>query len=66
MMNHLRVVACVVLVLATGLFMQVYKLSYRYGEYGMMKKVAARQIPQRIILSSRWIFVGLKKRKIQQ
>ena len=60
------VCVCVVLVLATCLFMQVYKLSNRYGQYGMMKKVAARQIPQRIILSSRRVFLELNKAKIKR
>jgi hypothetical protein len=32
-------------VLGTGLFIQVYKLSNKYGEHGMMKKVAKRSVP---------------------
>ena len=34
-----------IVVLGTGLFIQVYKISNKYGEYGMMKKVARRGIP---------------------
>ncbi len=32
-------------ILGTALFMQVYKLSHKYGEHGMMKKVARRIVP---------------------
>jgi len=32
--------------LGTGLFIQVYKLSNKYGEHGMMKKVAKRGVPE--------------------
>jgi len=35
-----------IVILGTGLFIQVYKLSHKYGEHGMMKKVARRSIPQ--------------------
>ncbi len=31
--------------LTTGLFMRIYKLSRTYGEYGMMKKIARRSVP---------------------
>ncbi|MFT3981199.1 MAG: DUF4133 domain-containing protein [Ferruginibacter sp.] len=33
-------------ILGTGLFAHVYKLSNKYGEHGMMKKVAQRSIPK--------------------
>jgi len=35
----------VVLIAGTGLFMQVYKLSRKYGKDGMMKSVAKRSVP---------------------
>jgi hypothetical protein len=31
--------------LATALFMYVYKLSRTYGEYGLMKKIAKKAVP---------------------
>lgn len=31
--------------LTTVLFMRIYKLSRTYGEYGMMKKIARRSVP---------------------
>jgi len=40
-------------VLGAILFVQVYKLSNRYGEHGMMKKVARRAVPKIIKSYSR-------------
>lgn len=39
---------CLVLIfsLGTALFMQVYKLSHRYGQYGLMKKMAGKAVPK--------------------
>lgn len=36
----------VILVLGSALFMYVYKLSRKYGEYGLMKKVARKAVPK--------------------
>ena len=49
-----------ILGLGAGLFMYVYRLSHRYGEHGMMKKVAKRSIPKRLKVNSRKLFI--KKR----
>jgi hypothetical protein len=46
-----------ILVLGTGLFIYVYKLSHDYGEYGMMKKIAARGIPRVIKSRTRKLFL---------
>ena len=35
----------VILMLGSGLFMYVYKLSRTYGEYGLMKKIAKKGVP---------------------
>ena len=43
-------------ILGTVLFMQVYKLSNKYGEYGMMKKVARRSVPHIVKVCSRKLF----------
>jgi uncharacterized membrane protein HdeD (DUF308 family) len=40
----------------TGLFVRVYQLSRQYGEYGWMKKMAARQLPRLIHSGTRTIF----------
>ena len=49
-----------ILVLGTILFVHIYKLSHTYGEYGMMKRVARRNIPKVIKSHSRDVFVNLK------
>lgn len=45
--SGLGVFICLPLIalLTTALFMQVYKLSRTYGEYGMMKKIARKSVP---------------------
>lgn len=51
-----------IVILATALFMYVYKLSHDYGEYGMMKKIAARGIPGVIKSRTRKFFlINLKR-----
>jgi Domain of unknown function (DUF4133) len=50
---------CLAMILALGavLFMQVTKLSNKYGEHGMMKKIASRSVPGVVKSSSRKIFL---------
>ena len=50
-------------ILGTGLFMQVYKLSHKYGQYGMMKSLARRSIPVAIKTYSRKTFTDLWKKR---
>lgn len=45
-----------ILILGTLLFMRVTKLSNKYGEHGMMKKVASQSIPRILKSYSRKIF----------
>lgn len=54
---------CVGLIVILGgiLFTWVYRISNKYGEYGMMKKVAKRGIPSVLKSYSRKVFY--KKRK---
>ena len=51
---------CLFVILITGtiLFMYIYKLSNTYGEYGMMKKLAKRSIPDTIRSNSRKVFMA--------
>lgn len=44
------VVICIVIVSGSGvvLFRFVYRFSKKYGEYGMMKKIAAKSVPRLI------------------
>ena len=45
-----------IVILGTGLFMHVYTLSDKYGEHGMMKKVAKRGVPDTVKSYSRKVF----------
>lgn len=47
-------------VLGTGLFMTVYRMSEKYGQHGLLKKMAARSIPDHIKSKSRKPFLQLK------
>lgn len=53
---------CLGLILGSGagLFMYVYKLSHKYGEHGMMKKVARKGIPKLVKANSRLMFIKEK------
>jgi hypothetical protein len=42
------------------LFMSVYRLSAKYGQYGLLKKAGARNIPQQITSNSRALFLSLQ------
>ena len=46
----------IIVILGTGLFMHVYTLSDKYGEHGMMKKVAKRDVPNTVKSYSRKVF----------
>ena len=49
---------CLIIILILGaiLFMRVFKLSNKYGEHGMMKKIASRGVPRVIKSYSRRMF----------
>lgn len=53
----------IILLLGIGLFGYVYNLSNKYGQYGMMKKVAMRKIPVSVIVYSRKVFTRLSNVK---
>ncbi|MBO9682080.1 MAG: DUF4133 domain-containing protein [Flavisolibacter sp.] len=48
-----------ILCLGAGWFMYVYRLSHKYGEYGMMKRVAKKAIPKVIKTRSRKLFLKI-------
>ena len=52
----------IIIACATALFMHVYRLSRKYGQYGMMKVIARRSLPLVIRSYSRKVFTGLRKR----
>ena len=51
-----------ILVLGTLLFVFVYHLSNKYGQYGLLKKAAKKGIPSHLISSSRKIFLQLTQK----
>jgi purine-cytosine permease-like protein len=59
----LNIFLCLAIVLIGGtiLFIYVYRLSKKYGEYGMMKNAARRSIPKVIKSNSRNVFIRIKK-----
>ena len=54
---------CLIIIVGAGtaLFMHVYKLSHKYGEHGMMKTLAKRNVPKIIKTYSRKVFLSLRK-----
>ncbi|MDN5286546.1 MAG: hypothetical protein JWR38_2820 [Mucilaginibacter sp.] len=59
----LPVYLCVTIIVALGggLFYQVFQLSHKYGQYGLMKKTAKRYLPGYLKFNSRKLFIHLKK-----
>ena len=53
----------IIIIAGTALFMHVYKLSHKYGQYGMMKTLAKRSIPKSVKSNTRKIFLDLKINK---
>lgn len=60
-----NVFVCLVTVAGLGivLFMTVYRMSDKYGQYGLIKKLAIRSIPDSIQGKSRRIFLQLSQNK---
>jgi len=54
---------CVVLIGGSGtaLVMTVFRMSHKYGQYGLMKKNAKRGLPDCLKFRSRKVFIHLKK-----
>ncbi|MET4082970.1 hypothetical protein ABIB40_002937 [Pedobacter sp. UYP30] len=57
----LNLLLCIGIIVLCGsvLFIKVYALSHKYGEYGLLKKAAKRYIPNFIRFKSRKIFLHL-------
>ena len=53
----------VILILGALMVMQIYAMSNKYGEHGLMKVMAKKSIPKTVKLNSRKIFRELKKEK---
>jgi hypothetical protein len=53
----------VILIAGTLLFTYIYRLSNTYGEYGMMKKLAKRNVPHVVKSNSRRAFIVIGKKR---
>jgi hypothetical protein len=51
----------VISALGGGLFYQVFSLSHKYGQYGLMKRNARRYLPGYLKFNSRKIFTRLNR-----
>lgn len=51
----------VILLLGTALFVFIYRLSDKYGEFGLMKEAARRSLPVYLTANSRKSFLDLKQ-----
>ena len=47
------------LMLGTVLFVFVYRISHKYGQYGLMKRAAKRGVPTHVLCASRRLFIQL-------
>lgn len=56
---------CIGIILTAGAFlvMKIYGMSNKYGEYGLMKALARKQVPKLIKSRSRKIFIGTKEKQ---
>lgn len=54
------------LLLGSVLFIQVYKLNNRFGQYGMMKKIAAHKTPAHIRIHSKKVFTNLYRKSCKE
>ena len=52
----------VVGILGAILFMSVYRMSDKYGQYGLLKKLAKNNIPDSILGTTRKLFIELSKK----
>jgi len=58
----LWVILPVIIGLGTALFFIVFRLSHKYGEHGLMKYFAKKQLPAALKFRSRKLFIHLSKR----
>ena len=61
--SGLPVYGCILAIsfMGGGLFYQVFRLSHKYGQYGLMKRRAIRYLPGYLKFNSRKLFTRLKK-----
>jgi len=56
---NMFVCLALIALLGTLLFMAVYRMSEKYGQHGLLKKMAKRSIPIYLKVSSRKVFTNL-------
>lgn len=61
--SGLPVFICIAIIsaLGCGLFYQVFRLSHKYGQYGLMKRSARRYLPDYLKFNSRKVFIRLNR-----
>ena len=57
---NMYVCLLIAVILGTALFLTVYRTSHKYGEHGIMKKMARRSVPAAVKSNSRKLFIQLK------
>lgn len=57
----LWIILPLILGLGLALFVLVFRLSHRFGEHGLMKHFARKQLPANLKINSRKVFINLKK-----
>jgi len=58
----LFVILPVIVGLGTALFITTFRLSHRFGEHGLMKFLAKRNLPDHLKFRSRRLFLNLKQK----
>lgn len=61
---HLFFCVTLVGILGTILFTMVYRMSHQFGQYGMLKYLAKRKIPDYLKSSSRKVFTDLNRMEV--
>jgi len=56
---NMFVCLALIVILGTSLFMSVYSLSDKYGQHGLLKKIAQRSLPHFLKVSTRKVFLNL-------
>ena len=59
---NMYICVLIAVILGTALFLTVYRTSHKYGEHGIMKKLARRSVPYVVKSNSRKLFIQLKKK----
>jgi hypothetical protein len=49
--------------LGSTLFFTVFRLSHRFGEHGLLKHFAKKQLPDYLKFNSRQVFINLKTKQ---